>query len=229
MDGSPTGSSVHGILQARILEWVAMPLSRESSQHGSNTGLPHSRQNFYHLSSLGICQLYSKKNLKREKEIVRWMVSSEFWFFSSWTDVERANLRAALMMPQPEHPSVPLQQAVPHQDPGKARTKSALIMNLFCIMMLNSLSCPNTGHSITALLIWLPRFCQSLPGVQSCFKSSKPWLIISWALRSGSWAGGDMDLWVQVTEPNARLLLLHNDSGPEVPELSVFQGSLYCL
>ena len=25
MDGSPPGSSVHGILQARILEWVAMP------------------------------------------------------------------------------------------------------------------------------------------------------------------------------------------------------------
>ena len=32
MDYSPPGSSVHGILQARILEWVAMPSSRESSQ-----------------------------------------------------------------------------------------------------------------------------------------------------------------------------------------------------
>ena len=31
MDCSP-GSSVHGILQASILEWVAMPSSRESSQ-----------------------------------------------------------------------------------------------------------------------------------------------------------------------------------------------------
>ena len=30
-DCSPPGSSVHGILQARILEWVAMPSSRESS------------------------------------------------------------------------------------------------------------------------------------------------------------------------------------------------------
>ena len=27
MDYSPPGSSVHGILQARILEWVAMPSS----------------------------------------------------------------------------------------------------------------------------------------------------------------------------------------------------------
>ena len=29
MDYSPPGSSVHGILQARILEWVAMPSSRD--------------------------------------------------------------------------------------------------------------------------------------------------------------------------------------------------------
>ena len=32
MDCRPPGSSVHGILQARILEWVAMPSSRGSSQ-----------------------------------------------------------------------------------------------------------------------------------------------------------------------------------------------------
>ena len=31
MDCSPSGSSVHGILQARILEWVAIPFSRGSS------------------------------------------------------------------------------------------------------------------------------------------------------------------------------------------------------
>ena len=31
MDCSPLGFSVHGILQARILEWVAMPFSRGSS------------------------------------------------------------------------------------------------------------------------------------------------------------------------------------------------------
>ena len=31
MDCSPPGSSVHGILQARILEWVAIPFSREIS------------------------------------------------------------------------------------------------------------------------------------------------------------------------------------------------------
>ena len=31
MDSSLPGSSVHGIFQARILEWVAMPSSRVSS------------------------------------------------------------------------------------------------------------------------------------------------------------------------------------------------------
>ena len=36
-DCSPPGSSVHGILQARILEWVAMPSSRGSSQPRDRT------------------------------------------------------------------------------------------------------------------------------------------------------------------------------------------------
>ena len=32
IDCSPPGSSVHGILQARILEWIATSFSRGSSQ-----------------------------------------------------------------------------------------------------------------------------------------------------------------------------------------------------
>ena len=34
MDYSPPGTSVHGILQARILEWVAMPSSEDLSNPG---------------------------------------------------------------------------------------------------------------------------------------------------------------------------------------------------
>ena len=37
MDCSPPGSSVHGILQARILEWVAIPFSGGSSQPRNQT------------------------------------------------------------------------------------------------------------------------------------------------------------------------------------------------
>ena len=37
IDYSPPGFSVHGILQERILEWVAMPSSRESSRPRNHT------------------------------------------------------------------------------------------------------------------------------------------------------------------------------------------------
>ena len=47
MDCSPPGSSV-GILQARILEWVAMPSSRACSRPSLNLWLLHCRQILYH-------------------------------------------------------------------------------------------------------------------------------------------------------------------------------------
>ena len=40
MDCSPPGSSVHGILQARILEWVAISFSRGSSRPRQAGSLP---------------------------------------------------------------------------------------------------------------------------------------------------------------------------------------------
>ena len=51
MDYSLPGSSVLGILQPRILEWVAIPFSRGSSQpRGLNSGLTHCRRILYNLS-----------------------------------------------------------------------------------------------------------------------------------------------------------------------------------
>ena len=41
MDCSPRGSSVHGILQARILEWVFMPSSRGSSWPRDRTNISY--------------------------------------------------------------------------------------------------------------------------------------------------------------------------------------------
>ena len=51
----PTDYTVHGILQARILEWVAFPFSRRSSQlrEGSNPGLLHCRRILYQESQKG--------------------------------------------------------------------------------------------------------------------------------------------------------------------------------
>ena len=53
VDHSPPGTSVHGILQARILEWVTIPSSRGSSQPRSNPCLPHCRQILYNLRHQG--------------------------------------------------------------------------------------------------------------------------------------------------------------------------------
>ena len=51
--------TVHGILQARVLEWVAFPFSRESllqvifPTQGLNPGLPHCRWILYQLNHKG--------------------------------------------------------------------------------------------------------------------------------------------------------------------------------
>ena len=51
MNCSPPGSSLHGILQVRILAWVAIPFSRESFPvQGLKLALLHYRQILYHLS-----------------------------------------------------------------------------------------------------------------------------------------------------------------------------------
>ena len=53
MDCSPWGSSLHGISQARILEWAAISFSRESSQPTDQTYVPAWQVNSLPLSHLG--------------------------------------------------------------------------------------------------------------------------------------------------------------------------------
>ena len=52
VDCSPPGSSVHGILQTRILDWVVVPSSRRSSQPRDQTNVSYvscvGRQVLYH-------------------------------------------------------------------------------------------------------------------------------------------------------------------------------------
>ena len=65
IDGSPPGPSVHGILQARRREWVAIYSSRGIfPTQGSNPGLLHCRQILYHLSHQASPNLHQKKNKK---------------------------------------------------------------------------------------------------------------------------------------------------------------------
>ena len=53
MDCSLPGSSVHGILQARILEWVPFPFPGDLPDSGVEPGFPALQADSLHLSHLG--------------------------------------------------------------------------------------------------------------------------------------------------------------------------------
>ena len=70
MDYSPPGSSLHGILQPGIVEWVAIPFSRGSSQPRDQTQVSHIVGRFFtiwaireiHVVEMGILkQKWEKK------------------------------------------------------------------------------------------------------------------------------------------------------------------------
>ena len=109
MDCSHPGFSVHGIFQARILEWVPSP--GHLPDQGSNPGLLHCRQILYHLSHgacflpatycfpLAICSLHSF--------IFAWNVvltyavkTSRICWFNFWLFFSKC-----LLLQSPLHPS----------------------------------------------------------------------------------------------------------------------------
>ena len=53
MDYSPPDSSVHGILQARILEWVALPSPGDLPDPGNKAGSPELQADSLPLSHWG--------------------------------------------------------------------------------------------------------------------------------------------------------------------------------
>ena len=54
----PVDYTVHGILQARILEWVAFPFSRESSQLSNQTQVSHIAGGFFTSQAIRETQEY---------------------------------------------------------------------------------------------------------------------------------------------------------------------------
>ena len=82
MDCSPQGSSVHGILQARILEWVAISFSRASSQPRNRTQASCIiGRFFYQLSRKGdkwrqLKDIFIKQELEKDpRKTVTWKSS----------------------------------------------------------------------------------------------------------------------------------------------------------
>ena len=65
MDYSPPpASSVHGILQARILEWVAIPFSSKSSQPRNQTWVSHIASRFFTIWAIREAPLPPNKQAK---------------------------------------------------------------------------------------------------------------------------------------------------------------------
>ena len=68
MDCSPPVSSFHGILQARIPEWVAMSFSRGSSQLRDGTRLSYIAGRYFTIWATRVATKSCFKNIKFRKD-----------------------------------------------------------------------------------------------------------------------------------------------------------------
>ena len=93
MDCSPPGSSVHGFLQARILEWVAMPSCRGSSQprdwtHVSYISCTGRWVLYHHLGcpwcKVGDCRMLKIWLIKSGRRSWRRQMLLQMWHPSIW-------------------------------------------------------------------------------------------------------------------------------------------------
>ena len=81
MGCSQPGPSVHGSLQARILEWVSIPFSRGSSQPRDQIWVSHITGRFFTMSHQGspVCCLWANKYLEKLENYLCWEVHISFW------------------------------------------------------------------------------------------------------------------------------------------------------
>ena len=89
MDYSPLGPSIHGILQARILEWVVIPFSRVSLQPKDWTQVSRIAGRFFTIWAYSLEKTLMLRKIegkiKRELQRMRWL--------DSITDSMDVNLR----------------------------------------------------------------------------------------------------------------------------------------
>ena len=77
MDYSPPGSSVHGILQARILEWVTVPFSRGASQLRDGTQVSRTAGGFFTSGATRDALLFSSSRLLERGHAPPWFPSNQ--------------------------------------------------------------------------------------------------------------------------------------------------------
>ena len=91
VDCSPPSSSIHGILQARILEWVATSFSRVSSRLGERTQVSHIAGRCFNLCAT------------REALCIRHLMGQPL--YCSAVDAGCGKRQAMVMAPPPMHDS----------------------------------------------------------------------------------------------------------------------------
>ena len=92
---NPMNYTVHGILQARILEWVAFPFSRGSSQPRDRTQVSHIAGGFF-TSWVTREALYCKK---KKKKMISKLVDSILLPGRSWEENRRENRDIQVRIP----------------------------------------------------------------------------------------------------------------------------------
>ena len=97
MDCSPPGSSVHGILQAKILKWVAMSSSRGPYQPRDWTHISHIADRFFtNWATLWECHMDFGTLKKKERENCFFssvqLLSHVRLFVTPWTAARHASL-----------------------------------------------------------------------------------------------------------------------------------------
>ena len=120
MDCSLSGSSIHGILQAKILEWVAIPFSKGSYQPRDFTQSPALQADSLLSESPGKSHVYPWSEVK-------WV--SSVWFFATpWTiqsmEFSRLEYWSRELFPSPgDWPRSPVLQvdSLPAEPPRKPR------------------------------------------------------------------------------------------------------------
>ena len=98
---NPMDYTVHGILQARILEWVAAPFSRGSSQPGDRTQVSRIAGRFFTSWATRDGQEYWSGSLS----FLQWIFPTRNWtgvscivggFFTSWASREAGNHQSSI-------------------------------------------------------------------------------------------------------------------------------------
>ena len=97
MDCRPPGSSVLGILQARILEWVAISFTRGSSRSGIKPGSPALQADSFPFKPPGKPRVRQPPLIYR---LVDWGTSSNFPhnYTTSWADLHSHNSSWSLFL-----------------------------------------------------------------------------------------------------------------------------------